>query len=258
MTETRYFFFDIDGTIAVSDEPPSQATLAVLARLKKNGHKRFICTGRPLCDIPSTITRIDWDGVISGCGALVSIDGKELYRSVLPYRLVRRTVELLYTHRITAILESPEEVWWIPGAVPVPDFVLDGGSRQIDPARIANGTQAQSFTLWAADSADMQRIVPDLINDYTIYLDDDDRYAELIGPGQNKGAAMMRVLEHFGAGPEAAIALGDSNNDGEILQQAGVGIAMGNAPSALRHVATIITGTVKEEGVATAITNLGF
>jgi HAD-superfamily hydrolase, subfamily IIB len=255
---TKYFFFDIDGTIAINNDPPSEATLAVLARLKQSGHKRFICTGRPLCDIHHTVAEIDWDGIICGTGAHIIIDGEELYRHVLPYRLVRRTVQLLQQHQITAILESPEKVWHICGKLPIPQFVLDGGSQEITASQISKSIQAQSFTLWAADTEDMRRVVPELIDHYTVYLDDNDRYAEVIGLGQNKGTAMMRVLEHFGADPEAAVALGDSNNDIEIIQQAGVGIVMGNAPKALRQLATIITGTLSEDGVATALAKLGF
>jgi hydroxymethylpyrimidine pyrophosphatase-like HAD family hydrolase len=48
---------------------------------------------------------------------------------------------------------------------------------------------------------------------------------------------------------EEVLAIGDNFNDVEMLQYAGLGIAMGNAPAAVQTVADWVTTDVEEDGV---------
>lgn len=49
------------------------------------------------------------------------------------------------------------------------------------------------------------------------------------------------------------MAIGDNFNDREMLEYAGIGVAMGDAPTALKAVADAVTTSVEEDGVAEAI-----
>lgn len=42
----KYIFFDIDGTILSRENTIPEKTIYALKKLKENGHKIFICTGR--------------------------------------------------------------------------------------------------------------------------------------------------------------------------------------------------------------------
>ena len=52
---------------------------------------------------------------------------------------------------------------------------------------------------------------------------------------------------------DEVMAVGDSENDMEMLREAGLGIAMGNASSEVKEVADEITLDNEHEGVAAAI-----
>jgi hypothetical protein len=54
---------------------------------------------------------------------------------------------------------------------------------------------------------------------------------------------------HVGCSLEQTIAIGDSWNDREMLETAGLGVAMGNALPSLRELADYVTLTNNEEGV---------
>ena len=54
-------------------------------------------------------------------------------------------------------------------------------------------------------------------------------------------------------GWEDVIALGDSSSDTAILKKSGLGIAMGNAPQAIRALADDVTGANVDDGVALAL-----
>jgi magnesium-transporting ATPase (P-type) len=53
--------------------------------------------------------------------------------------------------------------------------------------------------------------------------------------------------------PEEVLALGDAENDIEMLQLAGIGVAMGNAHEKLKAVADYVVATNDEDGVAEAV-----
>ena len=49
------------------------------------------------------------------------------------------------------------------------------------------------------------------------------------------------------------MAIGDENNDIEMIEYAGLGVSMGNAPAAIKALADVTTTSNEEDGVATAI-----
>ena len=57
----------------------------------------------------------------------------------------------------------------------------------------------------------------------------------------------------LGLGLDEIMALGDSDNDREMLQTAGVSVAMGNAGAALKRLARYVTEDNEHDGVARAI-----
>jgi hydroxymethylpyrimidine pyrophosphatase-like HAD family hydrolase len=52
---------------------------------------------------------------------------------------------------------------------------------------------------------------------------------------------------------QSVMALGDSDNDKEMIQNAGLGVAMGNAEAAVKALARKITLSCEEDGAAIAI-----
>ena len=65
-------------------------------------------------------------------------------------------------------------------------------------------------------------------------------YLELIGPEVNKGKALALLTNHLRVPLESCIAFGDSNNDIEMLETAGLGIAVANARDDLKAAADIV------------------
>lgn len=80
--------------------------------------------------------------------------------------------------------------------------------------------------------------------------------SELINKAFNKGTAVMRLCEHLRMAREDAIAFGDSMNDLEMLQAAGLGVCMENGSPALKKAAGMICPSVTENGLYTAFTQL--
>ncbi len=80
-------------------------------------------------------------------------------------------------------------------------------------------------------------------------IDSGFRFVEIVPKGVNKGAALKMVSEKLGIGHRNIIAFGDNENDIEMLQYAGTGIAMGNAPDHVKAEADFVTDTNDNDGV---------
>lgn len=76
---------------------------------------------------------------------------------------------------------------------------------------------------------------------------------EILPIGASKGAGVRLVLEKMGISPERCLALGDGENDVEMLRLCGLSVAMGNAVSKTKDVADVIAPSNDEHGVAYAI-----
>ena len=81
-------------------------------------------------------------------------------------------------------------------------------------------------------------------------------YLEIVPIGVNKAKALAKLAITLGVELSQVAALGDGLNDVEMLREAGLGIAMGNAPEAVKSAADWITGTNDEDGVAQAVRRL--
>jgi Cof subfamily protein (haloacid dehalogenase superfamily) len=76
---------------------------------------------------------------------------------------------------------------------------------------------------------------------------------EILPPGASKGAALRVLLKNMQLPAAQVMAIGDAENDIEMLQVAGLGVAMGNAEQKLKDVAKEIVASHDEDGVAEAI-----
>ena len=61
------------------------------------------------------------------------------------------------------------------------------------------------------------------------------------------------MLELFGIDQSDAIAFGDGENDIDMLEFVGFGIAMGNAKESLKNVADFVTKKSSEDGIEYAL-----
>jgi Cof subfamily protein (haloacid dehalogenase superfamily) len=75
-------------------------------------------------------------------------------------------------------------------------------------------------------------------------------FLELARPGVSKGAALEFVCGRLGIEPAAVVAFGDGANDVELLEAAGLGVAVAGGDAALRRVAAWTVPRVDEDGVA--------
>jgi Cof subfamily protein (haloacid dehalogenase superfamily) len=78
-------------------------------------------------------------------------------------------------------------------------------------------------------------------------------FLEFASPEVTKGSGLAFVAEQLGFSPAGTVAFGDGENDVELLEWAGYGVAVGNAHPRVLAVADLVCPPVNEEGVAQVI-----
>ena len=81
---------------------------------------------------------------------------------------------------------------------------------------------------------------------------------EISPAGCSKGQAMLRVAKQYGFHKQDIVAVGDSGNDIDMMERAGLGIAMGNGSAECRQMADYVTEDISDEGLYKALLRFGF
>ena len=79
------------------------------------------------------------------------------------------------------------------------------------------------------------------------------QFVEILMRGISKARGLARVAKDLGVPSRETVAIGDGDNDIEMLQWAGLGIAMGNGMPGVKAIADWIAPPVEEDGVAAAL-----
>ncbi|BCW81916.1 MULTISPECIES: HAD family hydrolase [Micrococcaceae] len=276
----RAIFLDIDGTYADHGLAP-EAHVDAVRTARKLGHLVFVCTGRPLSMVPGHILEAGFDGTITGAGARVEVSGEVLKDTRFEPELAARIVETLDAHGAAYILEAPEALHGRTGVDrrlrevlgpifagrPQHDGVL---STDVDPLEDILGPMQYSDDLRATSYAKiscfdspvplgrlMETFGPGvgLIPSSLSALGE--RAGEIYMAGTHKAVGIQVVEARLGLDRADIVAIGDSANDVEMLEYAGVGIAVeGGHPSVLA-VADRVTAAPAGGGVALAFAELG-
>ena len=90
------------------------------------------------------------------------------------------------------------------------------------------------------------------VND-AVLVSSEANYLEILPAGVSKGNALKYLAEYLRIPLREIIAVGDNLNDVEMLSEAGLGVAMGNAHPELKKVADHVTDSNDNDGVAKLI-----
>ncbi|MFC6200459.1 Cof-type HAD-IIB family hydrolase [Lactiplantibacillus nangangensis] len=74
-------------------------------------------------------------------------------------------------------------------------------------------------------------------------------YLEIVATGVSKAAALETLIADEQISPAQAIAFGDNFNDLDLLKLVGIGVAMGNAPAAVKQGANLVTTDNNHNGI---------
>lgn len=265
---SRLVFVDFDGTYADHGVVPPEHVRAV-REVRRQGHRVFLCTGRPKSMVPPSVLHGVFDGLVSAAGGYVELDEQVLCDVRFPPELGARLVALLDTHDAAYILEAPDAGYTRTGQLGRIGALLDAamqsdqGPRDIlSRVRAVDDLTGVTFgkaTVFAAGVAlaDLAAELGDGVALLPSSLPDLGKGAgEFYLPHITKAIGIRVVCEHFDVDRDTVVAVGDGWNDLEMIEFAGVGVAVETAPAEVAAKAAFTIPGPGDAGLVTAFARL--
>ena len=249
-------FSDIDGTLLNSKHQIPTATKNKIQQINKQGIPYVLVSAR----MPEGMTNIRAElgaksPMICYSGALVvDEDDKPIYSVALPkesaWKLCKRIQELdpkisisIYTND-EWMVEDKEEYWVaqeteITGVIPKEVSFEDEEVYKEVHKILCMG--------YKEDIAQLEHQLIKEFPEIRIYRSKD-TYLEIMSMKASKSDAIHMLKNHFDVERGEIIAFGDNFNDIDMLQYAGLGVAMGNASDEVKQAADIVTDINDNEG----------
>ena len=244
----KALFFDLDGTLARDSLPPLPEDTAAIRRVRSLGHRVFLCTGRSMGFLYPAVLDIGFDGIVAGAGAHIVVGDKLLYRRRVTREQMLPLFDYYYSRSTLFVLECESDKFYGNGGYPVqaPTAYQQVAERQPPVEWFENHPVTKLTVIGRLEEEAVRRM-----EGLRIIRHPD--YAEMLPAGCSKADGMRRVLEEIGIPQQDSIAFGDSSNDLDMLEWAGLGIAMGDAIEEVRAVADEITAPQGQAGVSQAL-----
>ncbi|MGC5615975.1 HAD hydrolase family protein [Georgenia sp. Z1491] len=274
MTDSKIVFLDVDGTYAHQGEvPPGHARAVEAARAA--GHRVLLCTGRSKAMLPERIVAAGFDGIVAMAGAYVEVGREVVADRRFPADLGDRLVDVLESHDVVFVLETPRALLGTPRAEAAIRAEVarhessDDGSAHAGPSDIlaalsvSDELRGRPF----AKAVVVESAVPNTrlareAGDGVLSLEASvpglhPSSGELYLADMHKAVGMLAALEHLGADVADSIAFGDGMNDLEMLRAAGLGVAIEGADPRVIDAADRTAAGPEVEGLVAAFEELG-
>lgn len=263
---------DIDGTLLDSHSRLSPENIAAISEAAERGMEIVIVTGRRFHSARWTVDALPCNyHIIATNGALVkSKDGRTLQRHLLPAHIARRVLDATGEFRPCAgvIFDRPRERqvifekidWNGPYVGPYLSRHRDFVAEVAPLTDCLDEDPLEVMYLGECDRLGRAMTLLENLpyaNQYTlaqtVYAHRNLSMLDVLKRGVNKGSALAAWAEHLGIARDEVMALGDNWNDREMLEYAGLAVAMGNCVPELRDLGCHMTLSNDASGVAHAI-----
>ncbi len=260
----KLLFLDIDGTIWDYKNFIPESTGKAIAQARKNGHLVFLNSGRSRAFIRErNLLALGFDGIISGCGTMIEYEGETIFYRNFKQEEVLRILETTKKYNIRVILEgrkylyaNREEYMGDPNDGYYVEKIAAELKDDLKPLTgNKEGYDIQKFSC-SVYGCDTEGFMKELAEDYDFIIHND-VVMEVVPKGYNKGTAIKKVCELLNTDIDDTISFGDSINDKEMLQAAGIGVVMGNGTDKAKEYADFVTTDLLDDGIMNAMKHLG-
>ena len=260
---------DMDGTLLNSKKELLEETKQYF----KNFHNKntetllVLCTGRPETGIRPYLKDLGYleenHYIISQNGASIyeSQTGKRVMDAFVDSTAIQKWIELGKKHGISVMGagvdyyysfdEDPTE--WMEF-----DVKLVSGQLKRIPTEESLTTDFYKILLMGDEEQlnEFETFIPQEWRDEFYVVRSQKYLVEVLTKGVNKAFGLEKLAQKLNIEPSEIAAIGDAANDIEMLEYAGLAIAMGNGSEEVKAISDIVTDTNENNGVIKAINKL--
>ena len=269
MSEYKLIAFDVDGTLLNSQKKISPATAAAIREAAHKGKEVALSTGRSLAECEEFFQVIpEFRYLILSSGAVVYDRKKEeiIFSKPIPKEAADLLLDISEEQDI---MQQMFEVYqpFMPAEkmsrledyeMGIYQKLFEKTMKPVEDVRAyyeKNQPELMKFNFYhrtpAAREVTRERILKTGLPLEVVYSETTS--IECNAMGISKGLGLRMLCEKTGIKPEETIAVGDADNDVEILKAAGLAIAMGNAREHVKEICDVIVADNDHDGCKEAV-----
>lgn len=281
---------DLDGTLLNSYGEVTEYTKEVIKKVQQKGLKFIIASGRPMDSIKSISKDIGADKYfIAGNGAIIYDTQKQkiIYEKYIPKQKVLEIAKIceqnnifynIYTEKnvITQYLKynvlyyfkenlkkEPDKKTNIMVVDNMYDFIKNSEEMKCikiticDESKIIfNSIIKKLKNIKDIEVLDVLHMSRKLIKQGTEDVAIEYFFTEITSSEVDKINAIKNLIKILNIDIKDVIAIGDNINDKKMIEEAGLGICMGQASEKIKEIANIVAEDNNNDGVAKALENI--
>ncbi|GAC1431185.1 MAG: pyridoxal phosphatase [Ktedonobacteraceae bacterium] len=268
--EIKLLAIDIDGTLLTPQREIAPRTLLAVRAAQEAGiivtlatARRYLNTRQLAEALELAIPLITYDGAL----IIQHPQGKILHTNPFQALIAQQAVEVLIRHAIQPvvhhIVDSVEEIWTGPAEFDNA-WIMDYFNafpqliRRMPYAALCTGHEDPLRVVAFAPEDVIASLVPEISAlqcSWNAIRQGNYGYAEMaiMHTHCSKASGLTALAQQRNIPLAHVMAIGDNNNDIEMLEAVGWGVAMGQASDTVRSIAQAVTTSNTEDGVALAI-----
>ena len=278
---------DLDGTLLNSYGEVSENTKIEIKKAIQNGIEVVLASGRPVSSVEDLANDLEANHyLISGNGSIVyDMERNEVvYNKFLSKEQILNIVKIceensiyynIYTENevITKSLNYNTLFYYNENAhkqeekrtniniiTDIYDYILKSENLNFlkvtvcDQSQIVFGSIIRKLrTIEDVDVLDVAHMSRKIIKNGTEEVEVEYCYTEITNKNVNKWTALEFIIDELKISKEDVATIGDNINDKEMIEEAGLGIAMGNSSPVIKKIAQVVVSTNNDEGVCEAL-----
>ena len=263
-------FIDLDGTLLSSKKTISKFDYMAMREYMKYGGKIFIATGRSPVATANIIGRLNLsNGYIAYNGAYIYLGENQYKDFPLSRNEISLALSIANKYSLEVILYSKDLVWVkeinsinisrVSDTTGIQEF--DTSEKDLDCLKVIETERFQEIltsgcVLKIALLPQWNRLFLDACEElkkFNLNAIFTDRYVEITSVLSNKYEGATYVLDRYCINITDSMVIGDGENDIQLINRAGIGVAMDNACDNVKRIAKYVTDTNDKSGVSKAI-----
>ncbi|WP_022868366.1 Cof-type HAD-IIB family hydrolase [Schaalia vaccimaxillae] len=265
MADGKLVFIDLDGTLVNKAQQVPESARIACQRMIENGHRLFICSGRSMPEIYPWLWDLGFEGIVSGAGGMLQVGDIVVQDHRIEGAVIEKITQLWKELGALWIWQGPDAMYPSPSFLE--SFVAQAGESVNDwaqyartvepflrPGLPASTTKCTVYIPAGRTSVDELRLkLPEQMQVISGSIPAGQTLVVEVYPREiSKGRGIATIAAYLGYDLADTVAIGDSTNDIEALEVAGIGIAMGSHDPAVLAVADMVAPGIDEDGFATA------
>ena len=266
MSKYKLIAFDMDGTLLNSRKEISECTMDAVNRAFDAGKEVILSTGRCVAELREyfkMIPRLRYVVCSSGAILYEVKEEKILYSNSISAELVKKILEasrkedmMVHLLAIESIVQKKDIPQMDRFGMGVYRPMYEKVTTQVDDIYAyyyEKPFEVPKLNLYHATAEGRERTRKRLTGLDLVLADAEKTSLECSATGVTKGTGLLRLCDHLKVGIDETIAVGDADNDLNILKTAGLAVAVGNANEHVKAVADVVVNDCDHDGCAEAI-----